>query len=250
MAVLSLIILVALRLAGLALGRGLGLGRGWGPADAQFFLHEDFGKAEAAAAEFAGFVVGEEFDAFLAYFGEENLPGFLAKVIDGEEGAVLTFAALLLSLAAALVFLTALPFLLAAGLLGIAAGLFGLAALLGGELLGLGIAGRAGVFARGPGFIPGRPGFGAVWPGAGLPGFPWFAGFAGAGGVSGEGFAGEDADFGRAGVGLGGAGFVFYRRGFGFRSGRSGSCFFFAGHGGFSDILHDFGRKVPRGGVG
>jgi len=249
LAVLSLIVLVALGLAGFALGRGLRLGRGWGTADAQFFLHEDFGEAEAASAEFAGFVVGEEFDAFLAYFGKEDLPGFLTKVVDGEEGAVLGFAALLLGLAAALVFFPALAFLLAAGLLGIAAGLFGFAALLGGELLGLGIAGRARVFARGAGFIPGRTGLGAVGPLPAFAAFLWFPGIAGAGGVSGEGFAREDADFGRAGVSAGGGGFVFCRRGFGFRSGRSGG-FFFAGHGGFSDVLHDFGRKVPRGGVG
>ena len=106
---LAVLSLAALLLAGLARGRGLGLGlgRGWGPADAQFFLHENFGEAEAAAAEFAGFVVGEEFDAFFADFGKEDLPGFLAKVVDGQEGAVLVFAALLLSLAAALVFVTA-----------------------------------------------------------------------------------------------------------------------------------------------
>jgi len=205
------------------------LGRGRGPADAEFFLHEDFGEAEAAAAEFAGFIVGEEFDALFSYFGEEDLPGFLAEVVNGKEGTVLAFAAPLFVLAAALVFFTAEAFLLAAGLFCIAAGLFGFPALLRRELLGLGVAGRA--------FFPGRPGITAFRPGrTGFAGFP-VAG--GAGGVSGERLAGEDADFGRGSVIIG-SGLGFHRWG----GGRS-SSFFLAGHGCFSDVLHDFGGKMP-----
>ena len=104
------------------------LGRGGGTADAEFFLHEDFGKAEAAAAEFPGFVVGEEFYTFFSHFSEEYLPCFLTKVIDREQSAVLAFAALLFGLAAALLFFAAEALLFPAGLFCLAAGLFGFAA--------------------------------------------------------------------------------------------------------------------------
>lgn len=194
-----------------------GSGRCWGPADAEFLLHENLGEAEAAAGQLAGFIVGEEFDAFFSYFGEEDLPGFGAEIINRQERTVLVFTAGLLGLTAALVLVTAQAFLLAAGLFRFPAGLLGLAALLGGLLLGLGIAGGAGVTL----ILPGR------------------AGIAGrAGGIAGQGLAGEGFDF-RDGGGLG----VFCHRGS--SGGFGGGSFLAAGHRRFGDILHDFGRKVP-----
>ncbi len=195
-----------------------GGGRCWGPADAEFLLHENLGEAEAAAGQLAGFVVREELDPFFSDFGEEDLPGFGAEIINWQERAILVFAAGLLGLTAALVLVTAQAFLLAAGLFSIAAGLLGFAALLGGLLLGLGVAGRAGVTL----ILPGR------------------AGIAGrAGGIAGQGLAGEGFDF-RDGGGFG----IFCHRGSrGSFSG--GGSFLAAGHRCFGDILHDFGRKVP-----
>ena len=194
-----------------------GGGRCWGPADAEFLLHENLGEAEAAAGQLAGFVVREELDPFFSDFGEEDLPGFGAEIIDWKQRPVLVFAAGLLGLTAALVLVAAQAFLLAAGLFSVAAGLLGLAALLGGLLLGLGIAGRAGVTL----ILPGR------------------AGIAGrAGGIAGQGLAGEGFDF-RDGGGFG----SFCHRGS--SGGFSGGSFLAAGHRRFGDILHDFGRKVP-----
>jgi hypothetical protein len=126
--------------------------RCWGPADAEFLLHENLGEAEAAAGQLAGFVVREEFDPFFSDFSEEDLPGFGAEIINRQERTILVFTAGLLGLTAALVLVTAQAFLLAAGLFSVAAGLLGLAALLGGLLLSLGIAGRAGVAL----ILPGR----------------------------------------------------------------------------------------------
>ena len=194
-----------------------GGGRCGGPADAEFLLHENLGEAEAAAGQFAGFIVREEFDAFFSDFGEEDLPRFGAEIINRQERAVLIFAAGLLGLTAALVLVTAQAFLLAAGLFRFPAGLLGLAALLGGLLLGLGIAGRAHVTL----ILPGRTGI---------------AGRAGS--IAGQGLAGEGFDF-RGGGGFG----VFCHRGSG--GGFSGGSFLAAGHRRFGDVLHDFGRKVP-----
>ena len=192
--------------------------RCWGPADAEFLLHENLGEAEAAAGQLAGFVVREEFDPFFSDFSEEDLPGFGAEIINWQERAILVFAAGLLGLTAALVLVTAQAFLLAAGLFSVAAGLLGLAALLGGLLLSLGIAGRAGVAL----ILPGRAGIAAGR----------------AGGIAGEGLTGEGFDF-RDGGGFG----IFCHRGS--RGGFSGGSFLAAGHRRFGDILQDFGRKVP-----
>ena len=219
-------ILAILRRPGFALGLLLLLLLGWGggAADAEFLLHEDFGEAETAAGQIAGFVVGEKLDAFFSDFSEEDLPRFLAEVINGKEGAVLGFAAGLFGLAAALVFLAAEAFLFPALLLGVAAGLLGLAALLGRELLGLGVA-------RGALVLPGR---------AGVP--------RGAHAVTGEGLAGQGDILRHLGGGCGRA-FVFCRRsrGGGFRgsSGSGGGSFLTAGQRRFGDVLHDFGRKMP-----
>ena len=139
------------RWLGLALRRS---GRRWGPADAEFFLHENLRKTETAAGQLAGFVVREKLDAFFADFSEEDLPCFAAEIVNREESPVLIFAAGLLGLTAALVFVPAQAFLLAAGLFGITAGLLRFAALLGRELLGLRIPGRAGLAL----ILPGRAG--------------------------------------------------------------------------------------------
>ncbi len=81
----------ALRLAVLALAAaglaGFALGRGRGTAHAEFFDEEDFRKAEGAAGQFAGVVVGEELDALLADFGEVNVPGLFAKVLSSTLGS-------------------------------------------------------------------------------------------------------------------------------------------------------------------
>lgn len=122
----------------------LALRRRRGAAHAEFLHEEDLGEAEAAAGEFAGVVVGEEFDALLADFGEIDVPGLFAKVVHGKAGAVLGFPAGLLLLAAAVVlfaaalfFLAALLFLLTAEVFLFAPLLVLLAALLGGLIAGL-----------------------------------------------------------------------------------------------------------------
>jgi hypothetical protein len=244
--------------AGLAGGEGLALRGCRGAADAEFFLHEDLGEAEAAAGEFAGFVVWEEFDAFFADFGEEDLPGFVAEVVDGKEGAVLAFAAGLFGVAAALVFVAAEALLFAALLFGIAASLFLFAALLGGELLGLGVAGEARVAG-----VPRVAGVSGVSRVAGVPRVAGVsrvlagrAGFAlGAHAVAGEGLAGEGAIFLKWG------GWAWFSLGFSFsfclgfslgfslgsggRGGGGGGSFLAAGQRRFGDVLHDFWGKLP-----
>ena len=243
--VLEVLVIVA----GLAGGEGLALRGCRGAADAEFFLHEDLGEAEAAAGEFAGFVVWEEFDAFFADFGEEDLPGFVAEVVDGKEGAVLAFAAGLFGVAAALVFVAAEALLFAALLFGIAAGLFLFAALLGGELLGLGVAGGARVAG-----VAGVPGVARVARFSGVAGVPGVlagrAGFAlGAHAVAGEGLAGEGAIFlkwgGWAGFWLGFSFCLGFRLGSGGRGGGGGGSFLAAGQRRFGDVLHDFWGKLP-----
>lgn len=125
-------------------------GRGRGrPAHADFLLEENFSEAETPAGQFAGIVVGEQFDPFFADFGEINVPCLFAKVLHGHPGAVFGLAALLFLLTAAIFLLAALLFLLAALLFLLAAEVFLftpllilLAALLGSESLGLRVARR------------------------------------------------------------------------------------------------------------
>ena len=119
-----------------------------GAAGAEFLDEENLCEPEAAPGEFAGVVVGEKLDAFLAHFSEIDVPGEFAKVVHRHAGAVLGLAAGLLLLttagvfvAAFLLFHTPLLFLLAALVFLFPPLLILLAALLLGCLAALRIAG-------------------------------------------------------------------------------------------------------------
>ncbi len=126
----------------------LALRRRWRTAGTEFLNEENLSEPETAAGEFTGIVVREKLDAFLAHFGEVNVPGELAQVIHRHAGAVFRLAAGLFLLTAAgflvatlLFFHAALLFLLATEVFLFTPLLILLPALLGSLILALLVAG-------------------------------------------------------------------------------------------------------------